>query len=165
MTRRKLQGRAPRVLAAFICIAIRESFLWLRKFSLEAHSARSADFQSAVSPNFIRPGVGICEALLSDRRPADCKSAIQRSAAEPQPNGVRTSSGAGTRVGNLCEGAILSTRACRSSCGRRRPHSGRFALPVSNAEEQSAAKDHPALKRNEFGAPKIVAGCDDLDRY
>src|SRR5881628_1221123 len=50
--------------------------------------------------------------------------------------------------------AILSTRVCRSSCGRRRPHSERFALPVSNAEEQSAAKDHPALKRNEFRAPK-----------
>src|SRR5437867_677018 len=80
-------------------------------------------------------------------------------------NGVRTSSGAGTREGNLCEGAILSTRACRSSCGRRRPHSERFALPVSNAEEQSAANEHPALKRNEFRAPEIVASCEDFDRY
>src|SRR2546422_2294036 len=65
---------------ALICNAIHESFLWLRTFSLEAYSARNADFQSAVSPNFIRQGVGICEALLSDRRPADCKSAIQQSA-------------------------------------------------------------------------------------
>src|SRR2546426_8618969 len=67
-------------LSGSIRIAIHESFLWLRKFSLEAHSARSADFQSTVSPNFIRQGFGICEALLSDRRPADCKSAIQQSA-------------------------------------------------------------------------------------
>ncbi len=40
---------------------------------------RSADFQSAVSPNCIRQGVQILASVASYGRQADCKSAIQQS--------------------------------------------------------------------------------------
>jgi serine/threonine protein kinase len=44
----------------------------------EALSARSADFQSAVSPNCIRQTAGSKGALPKPARRADCKSAIQQ---------------------------------------------------------------------------------------
>ena len=44
---------------------------------------RSADFQSAVSPNCIRQNVAQHRRASNLRRAADCKSATRRSAAEP----------------------------------------------------------------------------------
>ena len=60
-----------------------------------AASGRSADFQSAVSPTCSRQGVRRCGALSNVKRPADCKSAIQRDTAE-------------------CNSALLALRPCRN---------------------------------------------------
>ena len=45
----------------------------------------TTDFQSAVSPNCIRRSVGSVPRAAVPRRLAECNSAIQRSAAKPQP--------------------------------------------------------------------------------
>ena len=76
------------------------------------------------------------------------------------------SPGAAMREGNLCEGAILSPRPRRTSCGRGRPHSERFALPFSNSanlEKPSAAQGLPASERTNSALRKICAVCDELD--
>ena len=48
-------------------------------FGLLRASGRSADFQSAVSPNSIRQRVGLAPRVGFLRRPAECNSAIQQS--------------------------------------------------------------------------------------
>ena len=46
----------------------------------------SADFQSAVSPNCIRRGVGSIPRVGFSQPVAECNSALQRSAVKPEPN-------------------------------------------------------------------------------
>jgi hypothetical protein len=48
-------------------------------FSVMRALSRSADFQSAVSPNCIRQGVGLVPRVGVSQRPAECNSAIRQS--------------------------------------------------------------------------------------
>ena len=96
-----------------------------------------ADFQSAVSPNCIRQSVGSVPRAVVPRRLAECNSAIQPSAAKPQPKE---------------RGSVTSVT--RSS------FAGHPAFrQVQRIGRYRRAAAHRAALR------KVVAACDDLDRY
>src|SRR5881394_2823230 len=91
----------------------------------------SADFQSAVSPNFIRQSVGSVQSVGLSQRLAECNSAIQRSTAKPQPTGARVCDVCDSQ--ELCPPSVLTNPARQSfqKCCGSQSRSAKSSRPAS----------------------------------
>ena len=103
-------------------------------FTVRCELERSADFQSAVSPNSIRHNVEPVSRADIPQRLAECNSEVQRSAAGPQPNTPSPPCNGGEGWGEegpeLCKLGRPSPRSSPHSCvagrGRGKGRAGRL---------------------------------------
>ena len=87
-------------------------------FSALPTCGRSADFQSAVSPNCIRQGVGSSQHLGLCQSFAECNSAIQQSTTLRYGGALNTYQGEGTAVAWLVFSQRLLFDRLRPGCDR-----------------------------------------------